>query len=79
MLQAMVPTAEKVNPRGEITIIMQATQRMQHALEKKDTTPAERWELKQLAPTCLCRIHTMQDLPKIWADLASLKKENTRT
>ena len=42
-------------------------------------TPAECWELQQLALTLLCHIQVMQDLPKIWADLAPLKKEKART
>ena len=66
--------------RGVPTIIMQAPLRTHHAPEKnKEPTPAERWELQQLALTRLYRVQAMQDPPKIWVDLAPLKKGKTCT
>ena len=65
LLQTMVPTATPVVSRVAPTIIMQAPQRT-HQLQyrKKDTTPAESWELQQLALTRLCNVQSLKDLPR---------------
>ena len=76
----MVPTVSVVSTRGAPNITMQAPQRTHHAAEKKkDATPVEHWELQQIALTRLCHVQTVQDIPKIWSDLAHLKKEKART
>ena len=67
LLQTIVLTAEVVDPRGAPTIIMQAHQCTHHSPEKKkDATPAECWDLQQIVPTRLCRVQTVQYLPKSW-------------
>ena len=76
----MVRTTEKLTIRGApIIIIMQAPQRTQHAPEKnKYATTVERWDQQQLALTRLCHVQTVHELPKIWSDISSLKKEKAR-
>ena len=76
----MVPAAAKINPRGAPTITMQAPQCTHQSPEKnRDTTPAERRDLQQIALTCLCHVQTVQELPKIWSYIAPLKKEKSHT
>ena len=71
----MVPTATTFSPRGTPTIIIKSPQKLHQLQDKKKySTTAERWELQQLALTCLCHVQSLQDLPKIWADLAPLNK-----
>ena len=68
----MVPAAEKITTIRNPTIIMQLPQRTHQVPEKnRDTTPKEHWELLQITLTCLCQVQTIQELPKIWADISS--------
>ena len=75
LLQTMVPTETTVSSIGSPTIIIQAPQSTHQLQErKKDVTPAERWDLQQLALTRLCHVQSLQDLSNIWVDLALLNK-----